>query len=156
MCSLSTTMIGRQHAVSSVQGVRIRHSSSANKHVIRLRRQEEESAHVQPVCGLFVSEQEVDQVAFVFLVSDMFIEWNSVPTESLLGSSVLFFQSFPSLPSLPRMNNNGNLGVYPNPPISVSAFLQNTNKHGNYTMCSVQQEYQTEAHLRYEGVTENT
>ena len=62
-------MIARQHSISSVQGVRFRHPSSANKHVIRLRRQEEESAHVQPVCGLFGSEQEVDQVVFVFLVT---------------------------------------------------------------------------------------
>ena len=155
MCSFSMMMIARQHSISSFKGVWLRHSSSEDKHVAWLFK-EEESAHVQSVCGLFVSLQEVDQVAFVFLVSDMLIQWNSVPTESLLGSSVLFFQSFPSLPSLPRMNNNGNLGVYPNPPISVSAFLQNTNKHGNYTMCSVQQEYQTGAHLRYEGVTENT
>ena len=98
MCSFSMMMIARQHSVPSVKGVRFRHPSSANKHVIRLREQEEESTHVHSVCGLFVSLQEVDQVAFVFLVSDMLIQWNSVPTESLLGSSVLFFQSFPSLP----------------------------------------------------------
>ena len=68
MCSLSRIMIARQHSISSVQGVRFRHPSSANKIVIRLREQEE-SAHVQPVCGLFGSEQEVDQVVFVFLVT---------------------------------------------------------------------------------------
>ena len=74
MCSLSRIMIARQFSVSSFKGVRFRHSSSANKHIVGLREQEEESTHVQPVCGLFGSQQEVDQVVFVFLVSDMFIE----------------------------------------------------------------------------------
>ena len=67
-------MIARQHSVPFVQGVRFRHPSSANKHIVGIREQEEESTHVQPVCGLFGSQQEVDQVVFVFLVSDMFIE----------------------------------------------------------------------------------
>ena len=66
-------MIGRQHSVPFVQGVRFRHPSSANKIVIRLREQEEESTHVHSVCGLFGSQQEVDQVVFVFLVSDTLI-----------------------------------------------------------------------------------
>ena len=37
-------------------------------------------------------------------------------------------------------------GIHTNPPISVSAFLQNTNTCYNYTMYSVQQERQTGAH----------
>ena len=45
--------------------------------------------------------------------------------------------------------------VYPNQSISVSAILQ-SNTRGNYTMRSVQQEHQTGAHSRYEGVTDDT
>ena len=55
MCSLARIMIARQHSVSSFKGVRVRHPSSANKIVIRLREQEEESTHVHSVCGLFGS-----------------------------------------------------------------------------------------------------
>ena len=61
-------MIARQHSVPFVQGVQFRHPPSANNHIVGICEQEEESAHVQPVCGLFGSKQEVDQVAFVFLI----------------------------------------------------------------------------------------
>ena len=61
-------MIGRQHSVPSVQGVRFRHPSSANKLIVGLREQEEESTHVQPVCCVFGSQQEVDQLELLFVV----------------------------------------------------------------------------------------
>ena len=66
-------MIARQHSISSFKGIRVRHPSSANKIVIRLREQEEESTHVHSVCRVFGSQQEVDQVVFVFLVNDTLI-----------------------------------------------------------------------------------
>ena len=72
MCSLSMMVIARQHSVPSFKGVRVRHPSSEDKHVVGLRGQEEAS-HVQSVCRVFGSQQEVDQVVFVFLVNDTLI-----------------------------------------------------------------------------------
>ena len=45
-----------------------------------------------------------------------------------------------------EFKTEGVTGECSNSPISVSAFLQNTNTRGNYTMCSVQQEHLTGMH----------
>ena len=105
MCSLSRTMIARQHSISSFKGIRVRHPSSADEHIAWLLK-EEEASHVQSVCRVFGSQQEVDQVVFVFLVNDTLIWWNSVPRSLLQESSDSCFQSITPIPSLPRMNNN--------------------------------------------------
>ena len=105
MCSLSRTMIARQHSISSFKGIRVRHPSSADEHIAWLLK-EEEASHVQSVCRVFGSQQEVDQVVFVFLVNDTLVWWNSVPRSLLQESSDSCFQSITPIPSLPRMNNN--------------------------------------------------
>ena len=66
-------MIARQHSVPSFKGVRFRHPSSENKLIVGIREEEEESAHVQPVCCVFGSQQEVDQVELLFVIQTYYL-----------------------------------------------------------------------------------